>query len=336
MQKRVAVAEATFQAIYDCADPDNTSGIDDNVLSLRSLSDEQVNAIHNVSDLLQRFRNFEYLEPDYKEPTSAKDINYRMPDFEEPTNPDINYHALHQEEPTIPDINNRAPHYEEPTIPEINYHVPDYEECTIAKDINYREPGYEDFTLPRNIDNIMERTLGTLNNVYIEKPALSSSFKDQSEGAMQYTAMSNLLLKRDLLLNSVVNFNDAPENYLSWKFSFKNVMTELGVAAADELDLLIKYLGKDSTKSALSMKVSNPHDPARGLSLLWSRLDERFGSPELVESALKNKVNKFSKIPQGQPKGLYDLSDILAEIESVMNYPGYEPAFFILQYLSWY
>ena len=104
----------------------------------------------------------------------------------------------------------------------------------------------------------------------------------------QFTAMSNHLFKRDLLLNRLVNFDDNAENYLSWKLSFKNVMMELGVSATEELDLLIKYSGKGSSKSALSIKNSNPHDPARGLSLLWSRLDERFGSAELVESALKN------------------------------------------------
>ena len=80
-------------------------------------------------------------------------------------------------------------------------------------------------------------------------------------------------------------------------------------------------------KVPLSIKNANPHDPARGLSLLWSRLDERFGSAELVESALKNKLNKFPKIAQSQPKRLYDLSDILAEVESIMSYPGYQPLF---------
>ena len=161
---------------------------------------------------------------------------------------------------------------------------------------------------------------GLTNNV--GAPSVTNAISNDNS---QFTAMSNHLFKRDLFLNRLVNFDDNAENYLSWKFSFKNVMMELGVSATEEFDLLIKYLGKGSSKSALSMKNSNPHDPACGLSLLW--LDERFGSAELVESALKNKLNKFPKIAKSQPKCLYDLSDILAEVKSIKNYPGYQPLF---------
>ena len=75
------------------------------------------------------------------------------------------------------------------------------------------------------------------------------------------------------------------------------------------------------------MKSANPGDPVRGLSILWDRLHERYGSPELVEATLKAKLTKFPKILQNQLKRLYDLSDILAEVECVMNNPSYLPLF---------
>ena len=143
----------------------------------------------------------------------------------------------------------------------------------------------------------------------------------------QYAVFSNHLFKRDLLLTRLSKFEDSPETFLTWKNSFKSVMSELGVNAGEELDLLIKYLGKDSSKSAVSMKSANPGDPVRGLSILWDRLDERYGSPELVEATLKAKLTKFPKILQNQLKRLYDLSDILAEVECVMNNPSYLPLF---------
>ena len=93
-------------------------------------------------------------------------------------------------------------------------------------------------------------------------------------------------------------------------------MSELSATLSEQLDLLIKYLGKESTKWAMTLKASNIHMPEHALSLIWERLDERFGSPEFVESMLKFKLAKFPKISQNQMKRLYDLSDILSEIDS--------------------
>ena len=84
---------------------------------------------------------------------------------------------------------------------------------------------------------------------------------------MTQKVFSNHLLKRDLLLTRLSRFEDSPETFLTWKNSFKSVMSELGVKAGEELDLLIKYLGKDSSKSAVSMKPAYPGDPVRGLSI---------------------------------------------------------------------
>jgi len=50
---------------------------------------------------------------------------------------------------------------------------------------------------------------------------------------------------------------------------------------------------------------------------LWERLDERYGSPELVEAAIMNKLRDFPKLINKDSKRLDDLSDILFEIESV-------------------
>ncbi|XP_062573628.1 uncharacterized protein LOC134235508 [Saccostrea cucullata] len=135
-------------------------------------------------------------------------------------------------------------------------------------------------------------------------PSLSSDF-------------TKFLLKKDLLLTRLTTFNDKPETYASWKNSFKNIMEELGVTPVEEIDLLVKWLGKDSQKYAQSLKTSTSNDPIRGLHRIWDRLDERFGAPEMVEAALKHKVDSFAKITSKNLKSLYELTDILSEIESV-------------------
>ena len=165
-------------------------------------------------------------------------------------------------------------------------------------------------------------TLGNVNCL-----SLSSPGPYMVPNSDYCSALSSHLLKKDLLLTRLTNFDDRAETYLTWKCTFKSVMSELSVNASEELDLLIRYLGKESAKSALSMKISNPRDPGRGLTLLWMRLDERFGSPELVEAALKSKLTKFPKVAQNQMKRLYDLSDILFEVESIMCDPNYQQLF---------
>ena len=79
----------------------------------------------------------------------------------------------------------------------------------------------------------------------------------------------------------------------------------------------MKWLGKDSQKYAQSLKTSTLSDPKRGLRRIWDRLDERYGAPEMVEAALKRKIDGFAKITSRNFKPLYDLSDILSEIEAV-------------------
>lgn len=72
-----------------------------------------------------------------------------------------------------------------------------------------------------------------------------------------------------------------------WKGSFSIIMKDLSVTPMEELDLLIKFLGLESKQHAMRIRASYPIDPAKGLYRVWERQDERYGSPELVESILK-------------------------------------------------
>ena len=135
--------------------------------------------------------------------------------------------------------------------------------------------------------------------------------------------ITRLMYRKDFLLSRFSNFDDKAETYASWKASFQSVTQELGVTPFEEMDLLIKWLGPDSSRFAKSIRAANTHDPATGLQRIYERLEERYGRPEMVESALKRKIVTFPTITNKDCVKLYDLLDILTEVESVMLNPKY-------------
>ena len=157
---------------------------------------------------------------------------------------------------------------------------------------------------PVNLPSVNPLPLGTnLGAAPVNLPSVNpfSPGPQNFPVSTQYSACSDLskfLIKKDLLLARLINFDERPETYSSWKIGFQNVMSKLSATSSEQLDLLIKYLGKESTKWAMTLMASNIHMPEHALSLIWERLDERFGSPEFLESALKFKLAKFPKILQ--------------------------------------
>ncbi|XP_065944078.1 uncharacterized protein [Magallana gigas] len=135
--------------------------------------------------------------------------------------------------------------------------------------------------------------------------------------------LTQFLLKKDLLMSRFSSFNDKPDSYQTWKASFTNIVKELNISAFEEMDLLIKWLGPESKRFASSIRGSNINDPVKGLYRIWERLEDRYGRPEMIESALKDKLNRFPKISIKDPKMLYDLLDILTEIESAKENEQY-------------
>ena len=137
--------------------------------------------------------------------------------------------------------------------------------------------------------------------------------------------ISKYLMKKELVISRISAFDDKPESYVSWKSTFCAVMAEIGANPSEEIDLLVKWLGPESSRHARSLKISNASDHKRALTKIWSRLEERYGSAEMIETSLKRKLTNFGKITHKDKRRLYDLSDILAEIQSVKENPQYAP-----------
>ena len=83
--------------------------------------------------------------------------------------------------------------------------------------------------------------------------------------------LPDFLLKKDLLLSRLTNFN---ENYHAWKLSFKNVANDLKASPDEETDMIIKYLGTEFKHHTINFRSVYLSDPALGLVKIWQRIDE--------------------------------------------------------------
>lgn len=134
---------------------------------------------------------------------------------------------------------------------------------------------------------------------------------------------SNFLLKKNLLLESFQQqrFDDKSDRYVVWKSQFKTMVSEICCSPLEEITLLTNCTNKNSEAHRLimSLKASYANDPKLCLVNIWKRMDERFGSPELLESSLKSRLQAFTNFTD--PKKLYDLHDLLCEIQAVKSIP---------------
>nr|XP_055053759.1 uncharacterized protein LOC129438884 [Misgurnus anguillicaudatus] len=136
--------------------------------------------------------------------------------------------------------------------------------------------------------------------------------------------LAKFLARRDLLTGGLSRFNDKPENYWAWKSSFCNAIEGLGLKPSEELDLLIQWLGSDSSEQARRIRSVHINHPDIGLRMVWTRLEECYGSAEAIEAALFNKLERFPKLSNKDPQRLRELGDLLLELQAAKS-EGYLP-----------
>ncbi|XP_036002193.1 uncharacterized protein LOC118565663 [Fundulus heteroclitus] len=126
---------------------------------------------------------------------------------------------------------------------------------------------------------------------------------------------ANYLIRKELVSTGLMHFDDKPENYWAWKTSFMDATKELNLSPREELDLLAKYLGPKSSEQAKRIRAVHILNPAAGSLMVWQRLEECYGSPEVIEDALLKKVEDFPKLTNKDNVKLQELSDILMELQ---------------------
>lgn len=66
--------------------------------------------------------------------------------------------------------------------------------------------------------------------------------------------LAKYLAWSQVMSSSLTKFDDQPENYQAWTSSFLSAIEDLELTAGEELDLLIKWLGKQSAEQARRTK----------------------------------------------------------------------------------
>ncbi|XP_040908610.1 uncharacterized protein LOC121191510 [Toxotes jaculatrix] len=133
--------------------------------------------------------------------------------------------------------------------------------------------------------------------------------KDTKEDFAKY------LMRREMVSAGLLQFDDKPENYWAWKTSFLSATKDLNLSAREELDLLTKWLGVESSEQAKRIRSVHILNPTAGVSMVWQRLEECYGTPEVIEDALLKKIEHFPRLTNKDNVKLRELSDILLELE---------------------
>lgn len=164
---------------------------------------------------------------------------------------------------------------------------------------------------------------GPQSNLNPTAPIFQPNTETATPGPQQQIVsdVTKFLLRKDLLLSRLSLFNDKPDGYRVWKASFKNVIQELNVSDFEEFDLLIKWLGPESKNHAINIRNAHMTDLKLGLQRIWERLDDRYGSPEMLDEVLKKKLRDFPNLTNKDNRKLLELSDLVSEIESLKLEP---------------
>lgn len=138
------------------------------------------------------------------------------------------------------------------------------------------------------------------------------------------TDLARFITRNQLISTGLTKFDDRAENYWAWKASFCNAIDNIGLTLAEETDLLMKWLGKESSEQARRLKAAYIRDSEGGIRAIWQRLEECYGTPEAIEKALFARLENFPKISNREPAKLRELADLLQEL-SAAKQDGFLP-----------
>ncbi|KAL0161725.1 hypothetical protein M9458_045450, partial [Cirrhinus mrigala] len=136
--------------------------------------------------------------------------------------------------------------------------------------------------------------------------------------------LARFITRNQLISTGLTKFDDRAENYWAWKASFCNAIDNIGLTLAEETDLLIKWLGKESSEQAPWLKAAYIRDPEGGIRTIWQRLEECYSTPKAIEKALFARLENFPKISNREPAKLRELADLLQEL-SAAKQDGFLP-----------
>lgn len=91
---------------------------------------------------------------------------------------------------------------------------------------------------------------------------------------------------------------------------------DLDLTFGEEIDLLVKWLGKESAEYVTWIWTVKVNNPERGLRMIWIRPEECYGSSKVMENELFKHLESFPKLSNKDYAKLIELSDWLMELQS--------------------
>ncbi len=112
------------------------------------------------------------------------------------------------------------------------------------------------------------------------------------------------MARRELISNKLQN---NPQNYRTWRESFKTMIRGVDLTPSEELNLIIEHTSDESHKLAQRIRNAYISKPTEGVTVLWQKLAERFGSSSVITQAHLRKLSEFPKIGFRDNKKLQEL-----------------------------
>lgn len=162
---------------------------------------------------------------------------------------------------------------------------------------------------------------------YSPRNSMQNSLTSPAANIMDF---AKYLARRELVTTGLTKFDDQPESFRAWESSFLNATQDLELTASEELDLLVKWLGNESSEHVKRIRAVHIANPQAALDLSWIRLQESYATPEVIENALFKRLDSFPRLTPKDNVKLRELSDLLLELLSAKE-DGYLPG---LSYLD--
>jgi hypothetical protein len=123
------------------------------------------------------------------------------------------------------------------------------------------------------------------------------------------------MARRELIANKIEKFDNNPENFHTWKSSFKNMTNNINITPSEELSLIMEYTTNDSKRLVQKLRNAYMANPEKGVAEVWTKLGERYGSNVVLTKAHLDKLTNFPKIGFKDNKKLQDFGDLLLELQ---------------------
>ncbi|XP_072896146.1 uncharacterized protein [Hemitrygon akajei] len=226
-----------------------------------------------------------------------------------------------QTRPSSPCLSDNVPHHEEPQRGPIASHPSEENNlplqlCDELKNERAHDKYFSTPNLPDSGRREAKTEFRTANSITDVRPQLYTRRRiSPARMPLAVEPMARYLARRDLITSGLYQFNDKPENYRAWYSTFTNAIDGVQLRATQELDLMAKWLGKESCEQVRRIRSVYINKPELALSKAWERLREGYAAPEIIEAALYRRLENFPKVSAKDHIKLRELGDLLMEIQ---------------------